>query len=266
MPEILRNSALSESEFVSLIESLAALPTGEAVLCEFLCEDQPCYFQKGNSAVARMRGWAILTLARTRVSDIALPFILEELETGVEAYLVAAAAFALRAYPAPNPAFVLYVLRAINNIRYRDEPICFEGYGEYADSLEGTSPLHELLLTLHWLGAHAQASLPEIKLLETGFPRNHRIQLAKTIEAIADSAPVANSEQGDCCGLPAGISLPFFWKRNLSADNSFVRSILFEDHNGASVHFDEYFRRRPTIVVFFYTRCDNPLKCSLTIT
>ena len=33
-----------------------------------------------------------------------------------------------------------------------------------------------------------------------------------------------------------------------------------------SITFKEFFRGHPSIVVFFYTRCDNPLKCSLTIT
>src|SRR6185312_16727652 len=40
----------------------------------------------------------------------------------------------------------------------------------------------------------------------------------------------------------------------------------FEDHDGATVTFKEFFQGQPSIVVFFYTRCDNPLKCSLTIT
>ncbi len=29
--------------------------------------------------------------------------------------------------------------------------------------------------------------------------------------------------------------------------------------------FKDFFHGRPSIVVFFYTRCDNPLKCSLTV-
>src|SRR6185295_13118269 len=39
-----------------------------------------------------------------------------------------------------------------------------------------------------------------------------------------------------------------------------------EDQDGQTLTFGEYFHGRPSIVVFFYTRCDNPLKCSLTIT
>ena len=45
-----------------------------------------------------------------------------------------------------------------------------------------------------------------------------------------------------------------------------IESTVFEDHDGASITFKEFFRGHPSIVVFFYTRCDNPLKCSLTVT
>jgi protein SCO1/2 len=45
-----------------------------------------------------------------------------------------------------------------------------------------------------------------------------------------------------------------------------VESTVFEDQEGASITFKEFFRGHPSIVVFFYTRCDNPLKCSLTVT
>src|SRR6185503_14500663 len=45
-----------------------------------------------------------------------------------------------------------------------------------------------------------------------------------------------------------------------------VESLVFEDHNGESITFKEFFQGQPSIVVFFYTRCDNPMKCSLTVT
>ena len=45
-----------------------------------------------------------------------------------------------------------------------------------------------------------------------------------------------------------------------------IESTVFEDHEGESITFKEFFHGHPSIVVFFYTRCDNPLKCSLTVT
>ena len=39
-----------------------------------------------------------------------------------------------------------------------------------------------------------------------------------------------------------------------------------QDQDGRSLTYAEFFSQTPSIVVFFYTRCDNPNKCSLTIT
>ena len=55
----------------------------------------------------------------------------------------------------------------------------------------------------------------------------------------------------------------FTWARASLRSNE---PVVFEDHDGVRVAFDELFRGHASIVVFFYTRCDNPLKCSLTIT
>ena len=96
-----------------------------------------------------MRGWALLALTRAGVSDAALIFVLEELDTGIDAYVVTAAARALRSYPRPTAAFAPFVMRAITNIRYHDEPVSFDGYGEYGTGAPtDTSPVHELLATL----------------------------------------------------------------------------------------------------------------------
>jgi protein SCO1/2 len=45
-----------------------------------------------------------------------------------------------------------------------------------------------------------------------------------------------------------------------------AESIVFEDQDGERIKFNEFFCGKPSIVAFFYTRCTNPLKCSLTIT
>jgi protein SCO1/2 len=38
-----------------------------------------------------------------------------------------------------------------------------------------------------------------------------------------------------------------------------------QDHAGTELTFAEAFHGHPSIVVFFYTRCDNPTKCPLTM-
>ena len=166
MPSVM-TKVLLESEFAALVESLASSPTRNDSLLDLLREDHPYYDQRSAVAVVRMRGWVLLALARSPLPDKALLYVLEELDTGVDPYLVAAAARALRAYPNPHASFAPFVLRAITNIRYQDEPLVLERYGEYAESPIGTSPLSELLATLAWLGPHAQNVRAEIKALRT---------------------------------------------------------------------------------------------------
>jgi hypothetical protein len=95
MLDITAASAQSEPEFAALVDAIAADPDRRAQLIELLREDHPFYRQRASTAIVRMRGWVLFALARTGVPDAALIFVLEELETGVDAYLVAAAARAL---------------------------------------------------------------------------------------------------------------------------------------------------------------------------
>jgi cytochrome oxidase Cu insertion factor (SCO1/SenC/PrrC family) len=254
---------LSEDEFAALVTSLAADPVGGAQLTDLLREEHSVYDGRGTATVVRMRGWILLALARSALPDQALIFVLEELDTGLDPYLVAAAARALRSYSQPSETLAPFVVRALNQIRYRDEPISFESYGEYATSLTGTSAVSELLATLAWLGSHARVVLPELEQLraERGLPRKLRLDLDRTLQAIGTPAGALPS----CCGgLPEGGNVSI---RTPSSprDSTAIDSIVLQDQAGELLKFGEFFRGKPSIVVFFYTRCDNPLKCSLTV-
>ncbi|WP_139125750.1 thioredoxin domain-containing protein [Arcticibacter eurypsychrophilus] len=52
-------------------------------------------------------------------------------------------------------------------------------------------------------------------------------------------------------------SLPF---------GSTIKNVVLEDQNKERFRFNEFFKGTPSIVAFFYTRCNNPNKCSATIT
>jgi len=233
-------------------------------LIDLLREDHPVYDQRGTATVARMRGWVLLALARTKLPEAALPFVIEELDTGVDAYLVAASACALRSYAAPNPAFAPFVVHAITNIRYRDERISLETYGGFAVGTKGTSPVRELLATLNWLGPNARGVVSEVEALRTGptaLSKKYHATVEQVLAVIGSEA-----ELDDCCQLPDGVRDFFSWIRTTRTGAVDVDATVFEDQDGSSTTFAEYFRGRPSIVAFFYTRCDNPLKCSLTVT
>jgi protein SCO1/2 len=257
-------SAVPEDEFARLVNLLAADPVGSTQLTDLLREEHPIYDGRGTATVVRMRGWILLALARSGLADQALIFVLEELDTGNDPYLVAAAARALRSYAQPNETVAPFVLRALNQIRYHDEPISFEKYGEYATSCTGTSAVSELLATLTWLGPHARAVLPELENLraEHGLSRKLRLDLDRALQVIRGPAEGVPS----CCGgLPGGGNISIRTSRARFGSKS-IESIVLQDQDGAFLKFVEFLRGSPSIVVFFYTRCDNSMKCSLSVT
>jgi protein SCO1/2 len=257
-------SALSEPQFAGLVDSLGADPAKRPELIEFLREDHPVYDQRGASAIVRMRGWIFIALSRTGLTDDGLLFVLEELDTGRDAYLVAAAARALRSYAEPVATFAPFVVRALHNVRYHDEPVAFSCYGEYATGTTDVTPIRELLATLLWLGGAARCALSEIKTFRAnpgGLSKKTLAELDRTTKAIT----AAGKSAPDCCALPGFLGNALSWTRGTRRGCETIESIAFEDHDGTRITFAEFFQGRPTVVLFFYTRCDNPQKCSLTI-
>ena len=253
----------SDEEFAELVDALVADPNRHDQLTDLLREDHPWYNERGTGTIAQMRGWVLLGLARTDVSDHALLFVLEELDTGIDPYLVAAAACALRSYANPNPALAPFVMRALSQNRYRDDPVSFLAYADYSLGPETTSPVRELLLTLAWLGPSARSVLPELEstVKSGGLSKKALVEANRTLETIRGS-----EEEPDCCKLPDGLVSKFSWLGKARRSSESIAATVFEDHDGAKISFNEFFNGRPTILVFFYTRCDNPLKCSLTVT
>ncbi len=270
MQHVATASALSESQFAALVDALAADPSRREQLLELLREDHAHYDQRGAATIVRMRGWVMLALARAGVSDAALLFLLEELDTGTDAYLIAAAARALRSYSAPRAAFAPFVMRALTNIRFHDELVSFESYGEYAVSSDATSPVRELLATLAWLGTQARGVLPEVESLRAarrGLKGKTVQDVERDVKAIRGGGGRVKAVDADkCCALPDGLTGAFSWARGSRRSARQIEQTVFEDQTGASLAFKDFFCGQPSIVVFFYTRCDNPLKCSLTVT
>jgi protein SCO1/2 len=270
------SGASSEAEFAAHVDALDADANADhhvgaarrARLIDLLREDHPVYDQRGGATVSLMRGWVLAALSRAPVSDEALPFVLEELDTGVDPYLVAAAARALRSYPHPGPALAPFVMRAIEQIRYHDDPVSFDEYGEYSPS-SATTPLCELFKTLAWLGLHASGVARQIEELTQARGLGRQAKAEASLALAAIRAAAAHPE-ADCCELPPGLAGRFSWprlnRRGAESESESIGSVSFEDHDGTSLTFSDVFHGHPSIVVFFYTRCDNPLKCSLTVT
>lgn len=185
-------------------------------LLSLLPEQHPLYAERSTSEITRIRGFALAAFERTGLPDDALPYVLEELESGRDPYLVAAAARALRGRR-PDPAFVAFLRKAETNIRAIDAPTTFDIYKPRS-----------------WPIPNPTSAMAEIR---------------KTLASIDPS--------DECC------SIPFSPSRTRKVIDP---NIELEDQEGRTIRFGDFFHGRLSVVAFFYTRCDNPEKCSLTIT
>jgi len=191
-----------------------------------------------------------------------MPYVLEELESGRDAYLVAAAARALRGLDRPTAQIVPFLLAAIENIKHADDAVSFDRYRPRWPAPIWTTAIEEIVTTFAWLGEHASSALPQLEALADE-PAAISPPARATLQALVDGHTGA-----DCCAVPSDGHLPAGLGHIAGHGRSAAvpTDVALEDQNGQRLTFGEFFRGQPSIVVFFYTRCDNPSKCSLTIT
>jgi protein SCO1/2 len=250
------------------VERLAAAARSSE-LAELFEESHPVYAERGTVATVRMRGWVLCVLAREGLKASQLVFALEELDNGRDAYLVAAAARALRSHQHRSPLFAPYLARALSNIRFHDDALDLARYGGYAVGAAETTALREVLQAIAWLGADAHALVPVLQeLVGEGRRELSAADAEAARRALSAIAPEVGSP-ADCCsgGLDFLRGLHAFteWAPAVRRGGDDLRAVVFEDQSGRRIAYDAFFRGQPSVVAFFYTRCDNPEKCSLTV-
>lgn len=245
---------------MAAVAEVRADPTRREELVGLLRESSPLYVDRSASATARLRGWVLAAFEDVGLPPSALPFALEELESGIEPHLVAAAAKALRGGEW-DPNVGRYLLAAFNNMRSRDDTVSFDSIRPSWPAARSTTALLEVLATVRWLGpadaATAGAWREKQHLYAGDLSRGVRESLAETVAAL-EASPVAAPRGGSSRFLDEGSRGP--------ARTGAVLNVDIEDQDGTSSSFADFFASVPTVVAFFYTRCTNPYKCSLTIT
>jgi protein SCO1/2 len=215
-----------------------------------------------------MRGYLLAAFEGAGLPEEALPYVFEELESGRGAYLVAAAARALRGRESRNSDAVPFLVKAIENIKYADDAVSFDSYRPTWPLSGHTTTLNEIVATVAWLGSEASSALPALRSLleEPGV-------LSAAARANLESVVSGLSVGGSCCAVPAPspccthhseTARPVI--HEIQPRIEVPAGVELEDQDGARVMFREFFTGKPSVVAFFYTRCDNPNKCSLTIT
>lgn len=257
------NAATTENQYAEWIDRLDV--TRNRHLADLLYEGHPVYKGRSTNVMLRMRGYAMARFKEIGLPSTALPYVLETLENSFDPYMVAAAAKALRGMKLPHPQTADYLIKAIYNIWQHDQPISFSQYHVQWPLKTYSTALIEIFTTIKWMGSYAQKILVDLELILTDFGHhlnsNSRLHLSEAIATVKIDNRAVDLE---CCNLPINVqSDRSSKKQNLNA-KSFPNLIL-EDQQGEQFNWGDYFEGKPTLLAFFYTRCMNPRKCTLTI-
>lgn len=262
----LMDRSTSIDQVVDKIEKVKVRPQGQALLLTpLLSVRHPVYRDRTTGETVRIRGYAMAALELTGTPEHALPYILEVLESEFHPYLVAAAARSLRGLASPHPQIAPFLLKAIHNVRDNDNPVSFNSYRVEWPQKEYSTALTELFETLASFGSYAKTVLPEL----THLYQYHADQFA--VATRKELAEAIGAIQGDerevdlgCCKIESILQ-----RAEEVGESAKPRDVpgnlLLQDQDGVAMEWDEFFTGKPTIVAFFYTRCQNPRKCTQTI-
>ena len=224
---------------------------GHALL-SLLDERADCYRGRTVASSNLLRARVLAELGHAGLPTAGLPFVLEELESGLDPSCIAAAGRALRGADAPLPDEAgTLLIAAIERLRGRDDAVRFV--------VDGPTAIEDLAATIEHLGPAVAFARPALAALVV----QHGCCFGAPVHARLDAAldALAEAPRSSCCGstvtvedLPAAVSM----------DD--IAAVVLEDQDGHRATFAERFRGRPTAVSFFYTRCTNPQRCSLTVT
>jgi protein SCO1 len=256
-----------EETIAELADAVRQSPERRDLLVQLLPERISLYEGRSANETIRMRGYILAAFEQAGLPDAALPYVLEELENGRDAYLVAGAAKALRGLATPTSRIAPFLLKAVENIKYVDDALTFECYKPRWPITAPTTALREIFRTFGWLGPHAKSTLPDLETLceerSDEFPRPIRAEIDNAIDRIRSARRAVHT----CCGaVSTNPSFAVHRPQEEHRKGASITDIELEDQDGNTLTYGTFFNGKPSIVVFFYTRCDNPNKCSLTIT
>jgi cytochrome oxidase Cu insertion factor (SCO1/SenC/PrrC family) len=268
----------ADADVAALVDALRHLPHGEDELVALLPENLPIYEGRSAAEMGRLRGYLLAAFANTGLPDAAVPFVIESLESGHMAYEVAGAAIGLRGLKTQSLDVGSSLLRAIDNLSGADATVSFERYEPAWPYAQPTTALTEVVRTIGQLGARAGAARTELGRLAQQRER-FSSPVLEEIRRVLDEAdpgcaahardpahdaaacgcaPAVQQGSGDACCADLALPEP--------VQDHPATATRLEDQDGRPERFEDFFCGKPSIVAFFYTRCDNPYKCSLTIT
>jgi cytochrome oxidase Cu insertion factor (SCO1/SenC/PrrC family) len=258
-------SGVAFADILASVDDLRSRPDQREAVAALLAEQSPVYAGRSTGDAERLRGYLLASFETIGLPASAMSFVIEELESGLNSYVVAAAAMAMRGARDLPEQIVPLLLEAIERLRGSDDVVCFD-YRKPATGDAQTTALMELFRSLGWLGPRAAAAATPLKAMLGQQPNNFSVQVRTEIEKALAAVSRGSAPAGaHCCG---GHPTPVSFKPAAEAPPAGIdiHTTELQDQDGAVFSFGDFFPGRPSVLTFFYTRCMNPTKCSLTIT
>ena len=225
--------------------------TPAAELVAQLHEGSSRYAGRGATASGRLRARTFAAFAEVGLPADAVPYVVEALRTELNPEVVAGAARATRGWAGAEPSLAEALLEAVANFRGRNAPV---------DLGEPTTVLLEVLAALRHQPAVGRAVVQRLRQLQlegaADWDAGVRRALAETVAALQSRAGLSSFAVAEAA--PATVQA--------APDPADLAGVRVEDQDGVRLDLAGFLGRAPTVVAFFYTRCANPKKCSLTIT
>ncbi|MEM7079826.1 MAG: SCO family protein [Pseudomonadota bacterium] len=154
------------------------------------------------------------------------------------------------------------MLRGIENIQYCDDAISFDQYFMTWPAPQGyTTGVKEVLRTLLRYAKFASDYVDALDSMlgNPAYDTDAKGLIKQIIERL-ETTPV----QQRCCSAP--LTQDLGKNRVTGVDSAKVAGVRFEDQHSREHGYHSLFKNKVSAVAFFYTRCQNPSKCSLTVT
>jgi protein SCO1 len=236
-----------------------------SLLVDLLSERHNVYLERPSYQMNRIKGYALASFLEVGLPDSAVNFILDELQNGRNAYIVGAAAKGLRGAKQPKAHYVSFLIQAVYNLKYHDDSFDLSVFKPDWPLKNHSNGRLEIFKTLQWLKGYAKGAVPELRsfLKNTeDFTPEMRDEILKTIQVIEEDQRELDLS---CCDVEGKNTSRFSWLWNEMRNVRTIGNLSVQNEGGITQKLEDVIDQKPTVVTFFYTRCMNPNKCTLTI-
>jgi cytochrome oxidase Cu insertion factor (SCO1/SenC/PrrC family) len=219
-----------------------------------LHEGSSYYAGRGSAASGRLRAQTFAAFAEVGLPTDAVPYVIEALRTELNTEVVAGAAWATRGWVGADPNLADALLQALVNLRGHDAPVDFG---------VSSTALREVLAALQAQPAVSPKLLQGLQDLQAAGAADWdsavRRAFAETVDVLRRRVGIGAIPLQEARSATAELV-----QADPAPDD--LTGVVVEDQDGVQLALTDYLGRAATVVAFFYTRCANPNKCSLTIT